>query len=169
MALTIKDLQPREVWKHFEALTQVPRPSGHLEKVQKFLLDFGKSINVETWQDEAGNIIMRKPATPGLEGRKGIILQAHMDMVPQKTPESKHDFVNDPITTVVKGDWLYADDTTLGADNGLGVAAIMAIMEDNSLQHGPLEALITADEETGMYGALWSKCNQCICFCVDSS
>ena len=157
MALTIKDLQPREVWKHFEALTQVPRPSGHLEKVQKFLLDFGKSINVDTWLDEAGNIIMRKPATPGLEGRKGIILQAHMDMVPQKTPESKHDFVNDPIATVVKGDWLYADDTTLGADNGLGGAEIMAIMEDNSLQHGPLEALITADEETGMYGAFGLK------------
>ena len=157
MALTIKDLQPREVWKHFEALTQVPRPSGHLEKVQKFLLDFGKSINVQTWQDEAGNIIMRKPATPGLEGRKGIILQAHMDMVPQKTPDSKHDFVNDPITTVVKGDWLYANDTTLGADNGLGVAAIMAIMEDETLQHGPLEALITADEETGMFGAFGLK------------
>ncbi len=157
MALTIKDLQPREVWKHFEALTQVPRPSGHLEKVQKFLLDFGKSINVDIWQDEAGNIIMRKPATPGLENRKGIILQAHMDMVPQKTPDSKHDFENDPITTVVKGDWLYADDTTLGADNGLGVAAIMAIMEDCTLQHGPLEALITADEETGMYGAFGLK------------
>lgn len=157
MAVTIKDLQPREVWKHFEALTQVPRPSGHLEKVQKFLLDFGKSINVETWQDEAGNIIMRKPATPGLENRRGIILQAHMDMVPQKTPDSKHNFETDPITTVVKGDWLYADNTTLGADNGLGVAAIMAIMEDNTLQHGPLEALITADEETGMYGAFGLK------------
>ena len=157
MAITIKDLQPREVWKHFEALTQVPRPSGHLEKIQQFLLDFGKSINVKTWQDEAGNIIMRKPATPGLENRKGIILQAHMDMVPQKTPDSKHDFINDPITTIVKGDWLYADDTTLGADNGLGVAAIMAIMEDESLQHGPLEALITADEETGMYGAFGLK------------
>ncbi len=157
MAVTIKDLSPREVWKHFEALTQVPRPSGHLEKVQKFLLDFGKSINVETWQDEVGNIIMRKPATPGLEGRKGIILQAHMDMVPQKTPDCKHNFETDPITTVVKGEWLYADNTTLGADNGLGVAAIMAIMEDSSLQHGPLEALITADEETGMYGAFGLK------------
>ena len=157
MGLTIKDLSPREVWKHFEALTQVPRPSGHLEKIQKFLLDFGKSINVETWQDEAGNIIMRKPATPGLESRKGIILQAHMDMVPQKTPESTHDFENDPIKTVVKGDWLYADNTTLGADNGLGVAAIMAIMEDNTLTHGPLEALITADEETGMFGAFGLK------------
>ena len=157
MAITIKDLEPRAVWKHFEALTQVPRPSGHLQKVQQFLLDFGKSINVETWQDEAGNIIMRKPATPGLEARKGIILQAHMDMVPQKTPDSTHNFETDPIKTVVKGDWLYADNTTLGADNGLGVAAIMAIMEDDSLQHGPLEALITADEETGMYGAFGLK------------
>ncbi|MBE6294371.1 MAG: aminoacyl-histidine dipeptidase [Bacteroidales bacterium] len=157
MAITIKDLEPRSVWKHFEALTQVPRPSGHLQKVQQFLLDFGKSINVETWQDEAGNIIMRKPATPGLEARKGIILQAHMDMVPQKTPDSTHNFETDPIKTVVKGDWLYADNTTLGADNGLGVAAIMAIMEDDTLQHGPLEALITADEETGMYGAFGLK------------
>lgn len=157
MAITIKDLEPRAVWKHFEALTQVPRPSGHLQKVQQFLLDFGKSINVETWQDEAGNIIMRKPATPGLEARKGIILQAHMDMVPQKTPDSTHDFETDPIKTVVKGEWLYADNTTLGADNGLGVAAIMAIMEDDTLQHGPLEALITADEETGMYGAFGLK------------
>lgn len=157
MAITIKDLEPRAVWKHFEALTQVPRPSGHLQKVQQFLLDFGKSINVETWQDEAGNIIMRKPATPGLETRKGIILQAHMDMVPQKTPDSTHNFETDPIKTVVKGDWLYADNTTLGADNGLGVAAIMAIMEDDTLQHGPLEALITADEETGMYGAFGLK------------
>lgn len=157
MAITIKDLEPRAVWKNFEALTQVPRPSGHLQKVQQFLLDFGKSINVETWQDEAGNIIMRKPATPGLEARKGIILQAHMDMVPQKTPDSTHNFETDPIKTVVKGDWLYADNTTLGADNGLGVAAIMAIMEDDTLQHGPLEALITADEETGMYGAFGLK------------
>ena len=157
MAVTIKDLSPREIWKNFDALTQVPRPSGHLQKVQQFLLDFGKSINVETWQDEVGNIIMRKPATPGLESRKGIILQAHMDMVPQKGLESKHNFETDPITTIVKGDWLCADNTTLGADNGIGVAAIMAIMEDNSLQHGPLEALITADEETGLYGAFGLK------------
>ena len=157
---TIKDLSPKDVWTSFEALTQIPRPSGHLEKVQKFLLDFGKSINVETWLDDAGNVIMRKPATPGLENRKGIILQAHMDMVPQKTPDSKHDFLNDPITTVVKGDWLYADNTTLGADNGIGVAAIMAIMQDNSLQHGPLEALITADEETGLFGAFGLKAGE---------
>ncbi len=157
---TIKDLSPAEVWTSFDALTKIPRPSGHLEKVQKFLLDFGKSINVETWLDSAGNVIMRKPATPGLENRKGIILQAHMDMVPQKTPDSKHDFLTDPITTVVKGDWLYADNTTLGADNGIGVAAIMAIMQDNSLQHGPLEALITADEETGLFGAFGLKAGE---------
>lgn len=160
MALTIKDLSPREVWKHFEAVTQIPRPSGYMQEIQKFLLDWGKSIGVETWQDEVGNIIMRKPATPGLENRKGIILQAHMDMVPQKTPESKHDFLKDPIKTIVKGDWLYADDTTLGADNGIGVAAIMAVMEDNSMQHGPLEALFTVDEETGLFGAFGLKAGE---------
>lgn len=168
---TIKDLSPREVWTHFEALTRIPRPSGHLEKVQNYLLEWGKSIGVETLKDDAGNIIMRKPATSGFEARKGIILQAHMDMVPQKTPDSKHDFLTDPITTVVKGDWLYADNTTLGADNGLGVAAIMAVMEDNTLQHGPLEALITADEETGMYGAFGLKAgelNGCVLLNLDS-
>lgn len=160
MAMTIKDLSPREVWKHFEAVTQIPRPSGYMQEIQKFLLDWGKSIGVETWQDEVGNIIMRKPATPGLENRRCIILQAHMDMVPQKTPESKHDFYKDPIKTIVKGDWLYADDTTLGADNGIGVAAIMAVMEDNTMQHGPLEALITIDEETGLVGAFGLKAGE---------
>ena len=160
MALTIKDLSPREVWKHFEAITQIPRPSGYMQEIQKFLLDWGKSIGVETWQDEVGNVIMRKPATPGFEDRKGIILQAHMDMVPQKTPESKHDFYKDPIKTIVKGDWLYADDTTLGADNGIGVAAIMAVMEDNTMQHGPLEALFTVDEETGLFGAFGLKAGE---------
>ena len=160
MALTIKDLSPREVWKHFEAVTQIPRPSGYMQEIQKFLLDWGKSIGVETWQDEVGNVIMRKPATPGFEDRKGIILQAHMDMVPQKTPDSKHDFYKDPIKTIVKGDWLYADDTTLGADNGIGVAAIMAVMEDNTMQHGPLEALFTVDEETGLFGAFGLKAGE---------
>ncbi len=158
--MTIKDLLPREVWKHFEAVSQVPRPSGYMQEIQKYLLEWGKSIGVETWQDEVGNVIMRKPATPGLESRKGIILQAHMDMVPQKTPESNHDFYKDPIKTIVKGDWLYADNTTLGADNGIGVAAIMAIMEDNSIQHGPLEALLTVDEETGLVGAFGLKAGE---------
>ena len=149
----MKNLNPQCIWKNFHALTQVPRPSGHLEKVQQFLLDFAKQAGVEAFKDEADNIVMRKPATPGMENRKGIILQAHMDMVPQKTPESNHNFVTDPIETWIDGEWVKAKGTTLGADNGLGVAAITAVMEAKDLQHGPVEALITADEETGMFGA----------------
>ena len=149
----IKNRKPECIWRNFDALTQVPRPSGHLEKVQQFLLDFAKRAGVEAYKDEAENIVMRKPATPGMENRKTTILQAHMDMVPQKDKDSTHDFVNDPIQTYIDGDWVRAKGTTLGADNGLGVAAIMAIMEATDLKHGPLEALITADEETGMFGA----------------
>ena len=108
---------------------------------------------MEVFKDAAGNIVMKKPASPGMENRKGVILQAHMDMVPQKTPESTHDFEKDPIEAYVDGEWVRAKGTTLGADNGLGVAAIMAVMEDKTLKHGPVEALITADEETGMFGA----------------
>ena len=149
----IKNLNPQCIWKNFYALTQVPRPSGHLEKIQQFLLEFGQQAGAEVFKDPAGNIVMRKPATPGMEGRKGIILQAHMDMVPQKTPESAHNFETDPIEPWIDGEWVKARGTTLGADNGLGVAAIMAVMEDKTLVHGPIDALITADEETGMYGA----------------
>ncbi len=149
----IKNLNPTCIWKNFDALTQVPRPSGHLEKVQQFLLDFAKQAGVEAFIDEGRNVVMRKPASAGMENRKGVILQAHMDMVPQKTPESTHNFETDPIQTWIDGEWVKAKGTTLGADNGLGVAAIMAIMEDKNLKHGPVEALITADEETGMYGA----------------
>lgn len=149
----ITNLKPTCIWKNFYALTQVPRPSGHLEKVQQFLLNFAKEAGVEAFLDPAGNVVMRKPATPGMENRKGIILQAHMDMVPQKTPESTHNFETDPIEPWIDGEWVRAKGTTLGADDGLGVAAIMSIMEDNSLKHGPVDALITADEETGMYGA----------------
>ena len=149
----IQNLQPQCIWKNFYALTQVPRPSGHLEKIQQFLLDFGKQAGVESFKDPAGNIVFRKPASPGMENHKGVILQAHMDMVPQKTPESKHNFETDPIEPWIDGEWVKAKGTTLGADNGLGVAAIMAIMEDKTLVHGPINALITADEETGMYGA----------------
>ncbi|MBQ2130824.1 MAG: aminoacyl-histidine dipeptidase [Prevotella sp.] len=149
----IKNLNPTCIWKNFDALTQVPRPSGHLEKVQQFLLDFAKQAGVEAFIDEGRNVVMRKPASAGMENRKGVILQAHMDMVPQKTPESTHNFETDPIQTWIDGEWVKAKGTTLGADNGMGVAAIMAIMEDKSLKHGPVEALITADEETGMYGA----------------
>lgn len=149
----ISNLKPAQIWRNFDALTQVPRPSGHLEKIQKFLLDWAKGIGIEAFQDPAGNIIMRKPATPGYENRKTVLFQAHMDMVPQKDPESKHNFETDPIETHIVDGWVYANHTTLGADDGMGVAAIMGILEDKELKHGPIEALITADEETGMFGA----------------
>lgn len=149
----IKNLKPECIWRNFDALTQVPRPSGHLEKVKKFLLDFAAKAGVEAFVDAGNNVVMCKPATPGMENRKGVILQAHMDMVPQKSPESNHNFETDPIETWIDGEWVKAKNTTLGADNGMGVAAIMAVMEAKDLKHGPVEALITADEETGMYGA----------------
>ena len=149
----IKNLNPTCIWKNFHALTQVPRPSGHLEKIQQFLLDFAREAGVEAFKAPAGNIVMRKPATPGMENRKGVILQAHMDMVPQKSPESTHNFETDPIEPWIDGDWVKARGTTLGADNGMGVAAIMAVMEAKDMKHGPIDALITADEETGMFGA----------------
>ena len=149
----IISLAPQNVWKHFDSLTQVPRPSGHLEKIQSFLLEFGKSVGVEAFKDEVGNIIYRKPATPGMENRKTVILQAHMDMVPQKTAETVHDFLTDPIQTEIDGEWVKAKGTTLGADNGIGVCIALAALEDNTLKHGPIEAIITYDEETGMTGA----------------
>jgi dipeptidase D len=153
----ILNLKPANVWKHFHSLTQVPRPSGHLEKIRQFLVDFGQSVGVESFSDEAGNVIYRKPATPGMEGRKTVILQAHMDMVPQKNNDTVHNFETDPIQTYIDGEWVKAKGTTLGADDGMGVAAIMAVMEDMTLVHGPLVGLITADEETGMYGAFGLK------------
>lgn len=154
---TILDLAPQNVWKHFYSLTQIPRPSGHMEKITEFLVNFGNSLGLKTFVDDAGNVILRKPATPGMENRKGVILQAHMDMVPQKNNDTVHDFEKDPIETYIDGEWVKAKGTTLGADNGLGVAAIMAVLEDQNLKHGPLEALITKDEETGMYGAFGLK------------
>ena len=150
--MTIQDLQPKAIFGNFYKLTQVPRPSGHLEKIQQFLLDWAKERGIEAFKDGGENIVMRKPATPGFENRKACVMQAHMDMVPQKVDESTHNFETDPIETWIDGEWLKAKGTTLGSDDGIGVAAIMAVFEDNSLQHGPLEALITADEETCMYG-----------------
>ena len=151
--MTIQDLQPQNVWRCFHALTQIPRPSGHTQQVAQFLVDFGKKNGAEAFIDEAGNVVMRAGATPGYENRETAILQAHMDMVPQKTKDSPHNFETDPIQTWIDGDWLRAKDTTLGADDGMGVAAAMAVIEDKTLEHGPLEVLITRDEETGMYGA----------------
>ena len=149
----IANLKPAALWRNFDALTQIPRPSGHSEKVQNFLLDFAKQVGVEAFVDPAGNVVMRKPATKGYENRKTVMLQAHMDMVPQKAPDSTHNFETDPIETYIEDGWVHARGTTLGSDDGIGVAAIMGIMESNDLKHGPIEALITRDEETGMFGA----------------
>ena len=150
--MTILDLEPKAIFGNFYKLTQVPRPSGHLEKIQKFLLDWAAERGIEAFKDGGDNIVMRKPASPGFENRKCCTMQAHMDMVPQKVDESTHNFETDPIETWIDGEWLKAKGTTLGSDDGMGIAAIMAVFEDNSLQHGPLEALITADEETCMWG-----------------
>jgi dipeptidase D len=149
---SIKDLEPKCIWRNFYALTQVPRPSGHLDKIQAFLLSWAKEAGVEAFKDNAGNIVMRKPATPGMENRKTCVMQGHMDMVPQKVKESAHNFETDPIETFIDGDWVKAKGTTLGSDDGMGVATAMAVMESKTLRHGPLEVLITADEETGMDG-----------------
>ena len=151
--MSIKDLEPKVVWGNFYGLTQVPRPSKHEGKVIEYLLNWGKEHGVEVCKDDTGNVIFRKPATPGFENRRGVILQGHMDMVPQKTSDSTHDFLTDPIDAYVDGDWVTADRTTLGADNGIGVAMGLAVLEDPSVQHGPVEVLVTYDEETGMTGA----------------
>ncbi|MFA4998067.1 MAG: beta-Ala-His dipeptidase, partial [Bacteroidales bacterium] len=151
--MDIINLKPQRVWKHFYSLTRIPRPSKKEEKIRAFLAEFGKNLKLETIVDETGNVIIRKRATPGMENRKGIILQAHMDMVPQKNNATEHDFEKDPIIPRIEGEWVYATGTTLGADNGMGVAAAMAVLEADDLEHGPVEVLITTDEETGMTGA----------------
>lgn len=159
MSAEIKDLSPKHVWGYFYDLTQIPRPTGHMEAVTRFMISFGKGLGLETLQDEAGNILIRKAATPGMESRKTIILQSHLDMVPQKNSSVKHDFEKDPIDAYIDGDWVTARDTTLGADNGIGAALAMAILSDNSLRHGPVEALFTIDEEQGMDGAFGLRPN----------
>jgi dipeptidase D len=157
MSKEILNLEPKEVWKHFYDLTQVPRPSKHEDKIQEFMMNFGKSLGLETIKDEVGNVIIRKPATPGMEDRKGIILQGHLDMVPQKNSDTDHDFEKDPIDAYIDGDWVTARGTTLGADNGMGVAASMAVLASDNIPHGPIEGLFTSDEETGMTGAFGLK------------
>ncbi len=153
MSNSIQHLEPQAVWKHFHSLTQIPRPSKKEEAVVAFMESFARDNNLECLTDKVGNVIIRKPATPGMENRKGIVLQGHLDMVPQKNSDIKHDFEKDPIKAYIDGEWVTADGTTLGADNGIGVAAAMAILESKNLQHGPVEALMTIDEETGMTGA----------------
>lgn len=153
MSKEIENLQPQAVWSNFYLLTQVPRPSNHEEEARKAIMNWAKENNIEARQDEAGNILMSKPATPGMENRKGIILQGHLDMVPQKNEDTVHDFTKDPIDAYVDGEWVRARGTTLGADNGMGVAAAMAILTSKEIPHGPIEVLVTATEETGMDGA----------------
>lgn len=150
--MTIKDLKPALVFDIFDQITKVPRPSKKEGKIRQYLLDFAAKHNVAVKTDEVGNVVMSKPATPGHEAAPTIILQSHMDMVCESNDKS-FDFENTPITTVIDGDWIHAQGTTLGADNGIGMAASLAVMADNSLVHGPVEALFTVDEETGMTGA----------------
>lgn len=159
MKNSILELSPHNLWKNFYELTQIPRPSKHEEQVQAFIINFAKMHKLKYIKDSVGNIIITKPATKGLENLKGVILQGHLDMVPQKNSNKDHDFANDPIETVIDGEWVTANGTTLGADNGTGVAAALAILESNNIKHGPLEVLFTADEETGMSGAFGLQAN----------
>ena len=149
----IRQLEPKALWQNFYSLTQVPRPSHKKEEIGAFLVNFGKSLGLETQQDEIGNVLVRKPATPGMENRKAVILQAHMDMVPQKNSSVPHDFQKDPIDAYIDGEWVTAHDTTLGADNGIGLAAAMTVLQSKDIKHPAIEMFITADEETGMFGA----------------
>lgn len=157
MAAEIRNLSPQHVWGYFHDLTQIPRPTGHMDAVTRYILAFGKESGLETLQDKTGNIVIRKPATPGMEHCKTVIIQGHLDMVPQKNAATIHNFETDPIDAYIDGDWVTARDTTLGADNGIGVALALAVLSDNTLKHGPVEALFTVDEEVGMDGAFGLK------------
>ncbi|MDE6335711.1 MAG: M20/M25/M40 family metallo-hydrolase, partial [Muribaculaceae bacterium] len=151
--MKITELEPKLVWQCFDEITKVPRPTHHLDKMREFLVEWAQRHNIPVKTDEVGNVMMSKPATPGHESAPTIILQGHQDMVAEKRGDKVHDFLNDPITTIVDGDWVKADGTTLGADNGLGCATGMAVLLDDSLVHGPIECLFTVDEEQGLIGA----------------
>ncbi|WP_280748824.1 aminoacyl-histidine dipeptidase [Parabacteroides sp. PF5-9] len=151
--MKITDLKPKMVWNYFHEVTQVPRPSKKEGKIIQYLEAFAQKHHIAIKKDEVGNILMTKPATPGMEDRPTVILQSHMDMVCEKNSDKKFDFDNDPIETVVDGDWLRANGTTLGADNGIGMAAELALLASNDIEHGPIECLFTVDEETGLTGA----------------
>ena len=140
------------IWENFQALTQIPRVSHHEAQVSAFVADFGRSLALDTTVNDVGNVIIRKPATPGMESRPGVVLQGHLDMVAQKTAASTHNFDTDPIDAYVLDGWVYADGTTLGADDGIGVATIMALLQAKDIAHGPLDALFTVDEEDAFTG-----------------
>ena len=151
----ITNIEPKKIWECFYALTRIPRPSGHTKEVADYLVNYGKSLGLDAQKDRIGNVLIRKPASPGMENHPGVILQGHMDMVPQKNSDKVFDFEKDPICAYVEenGEWVTADGTTLGADNGIGVATAMTILADKEAVHPALEAFFTVDEETGMYGA----------------
>ena len=153
MRSEISELTPEMLWKHFYALTRIPRPSGHEAAVIEHVRQFAVEKKLDHVIDDAGNIIIRKDPSEGMERKKKIVLQAHVDMVPQKNTDKQHDFTKDPIETIIEGDWVKADKTTLGADNGIGVAAALAVLGSQNIKHGPIEVLLTVSEETGMDGA----------------
>ncbi len=157
--MNIKELSPFILWKHFYNLTQIPRPSGHEKAVIDSLVQFAQEKGLEHHVDKSGNLLIRKKASAGKEDSKGVVLQSHVDMVPQKNSDTEHDFTSDAIDTIIDGEWVKANKTTLGADNGIGVAASLAILESTDVQHGPLEVLLTINEEAGMDGAFGLESN----------
>ena len=153
MNRVLGELNPELLWKHFEEICNRPHPSRHEGQVAEYILDFAKSHNLESDVDEFGNIIVRKSATSGKEKLKSVVLQGHLDMVPEKNNDTQHDFEKDPIKVKIEDGWVTAEGTTLGSDNGIGVAAALAVLESSDIEHGPIEALFTLDEETGLFGA----------------
>ena len=151
--MEMSQLQPQKVWQYFDEICQVPRPSKKEEKIIQYLIDTAKKIGVEVERDDIGNVVMRKPASKGKENVTPVIFQSHMDMVCEKNNSSTHNFDTDPIKAVVEDGWLVAKDTTLGADDGIGMAIQLALLADKNLEHGPVECLFTVDEETGLTGA----------------
>ncbi|HET7042010.1 MAG TPA: hypothetical protein VFI13_08315, partial [Gemmatimonadales bacterium] len=150
----VSDLDPQPLWKHFDALLRIPRPSKHEERARQYVIERAEAKGLRWRQDATGNVVVEKPASPGKEGAPVVVLQGHLDMVTEKNSGTVHDFDRDPIVPRRDGDWVKATDTTLGADNGIGAAAILAVMEADDLVHGPLELLFTVDEETGLTGVL---------------
>ena len=157
MSNAISQLKPQVLWSHFSQLNSIPRPSKKEDRVKAWIIGLGEALGLETNQDEVGNVLIRKPATLGMENRVGVVLQSHLDMVCQKNNETVFDFENEGIRMHIAGDWVRADGTTLGADNGIGVAAILGVLASKDIPHPSLEALFTIDEETGMTGALGLK------------
>lgn len=154
MSKSVRELEPKELWNHFADVNAVPRPSKKEERIIEFMLQFGNKLGLETFKDEIGNVIIKKPASKGMENKQTVVLQSHLDMVHQKNADTVFDFESQGIDMYVDGDWVKAKGTTLGADNGIGVASIMTLLSSTSIEHPPLEALFTIDEETGMTGAL---------------